>query len=220
MTNSEADRDGATPLENRSDMASDLLELESNLSVDRQQPIDLLVDRHDPIWRSSELNLSVAERSAIEIQTDTIVSIPPDWQTLNSNGDRDNMTGINSNDNIRSIDAAAQLDVNTELDLLLMSLQLATPHPPTPASISDSSSISNILTEISTAVPVTHIQESIQSLNASRQQLTIAQTQLEILARRNQTQVDRVDANVLEVKQIKFRIQQLAQHSKSQIEDA
>ncbi len=130
------------------------------------------------------------------------------------------ITGINSNTNVESIDAETQLDINTELDLLLTALQLATPQPPDRSSIPDASSISDILTQISTAAPVTHIQDSIQALNASRQQLTSVQTQLQILAQRNQTQVDRVDANVLEVKQIKFRIQQLAHHSKSQIESA
>ena len=219
MTNSAVDRDGSAPLENRDDRAANMLKLAANLSSDCQQPLDLLVSA-DSIPKSSELNLSAADRASIEVPTNTIASIPPDGQTLNSNYDRDHMTGINSNANVGSIDANEQSDVHTELDLLLTSLQLATPQPPTPVSTSDSSSIADILDQISTAVPVTHIQESIQALNSSRQQLTLAQTKLDILAQRNQTQVDRVDANVLEVKQIKFRIQQLAQHSKSQIESA
>jgi hypothetical protein len=221
MTNLATDRDGSTPLENRDDLGADMLELASNLSSDCQQPLDLSVDRDDSIPQSSKLSSSAGERSASEIPTNTIVRILPDWQISNSNCDRDDMTGINSNANVESIDSdIEQLDVNTELDLLLTSLQLATPQPPTPASTSDPSSISHILDQISTAVPVTHIQESIQALNASRQQLAVAQTQLEVLAQRNQIQVDRVDANVLEVKQIKFRIQQLAQHSKNQIKNA
>jgi|GEM_PF-5095903 len=76
------------------------------------------------------------------------------------------MTGINSNANIESIDATEQSGVNTKLDLLLTSLQLAAPHPPTPAAASNSNSITDILDRISTTVPVTHIQESIQALNA------------------------------------------------------
>jgi hypothetical protein len=219
LTNSAIDLDGSAPLENQGDLKSDLLELAANLSDECQQPPDLSVGIDPSILRSSKPNLSIDERSAIEMQATTTASISPDWQILNNNYDRDNMTEINSNANVGSSDTNEKSDVNTELDLLLTSLQLVTPHPPTPTSISDSSSIADIRDQISTAVPVTHIQESILALNASRQQLTIAQTQLEILAQRNQTQVDRVDANVLEAKQIKFRIQQLAQHSKGQIEN-
>lgn len=113
-----------------------------------------------------------------------------------------------------------QLDVKAELDSLLASLQVTTPHPLDGESTCESSSIANIFTNISTTNPVTHIQESIQELTTSREQLTIAKAQLQILAQFNQIQVDRVNESVIEVKQIKLRIQQLAQYSKNQINNA
>jgi hypothetical protein len=111
------------------------------------------------------------------------------------------------------------IDVNAELDLLLGSLQLATPQPPPLASpVTTNNSITDIQSRISTVEPVTHAQQLLQELNDARQQLTTAQTLLQLLNRRNQAQVDRVDANTQAVKQIKFRTQQLAQYSKSQVE--
>jgi hypothetical protein len=110
-------------------------------------------------------------------------------------------------------------DVNAELDLLLGALQLATPQPPPLAlSLTANDSITNIQSRISTVAPVTHAQQLLQELNDARQQLTTAQTLLQLLSRRNQAQVDRVDANTQAVKQIKFRTQQLARYSKSQVE--
>jgi hypothetical protein len=110
-------------------------------------------------------------------------------------------------------------DVNAELDLLLGALQLATPQPPPLGSpVTVNNSINNIQSRISTVAPVTHAQQLLQELNDARQQLTTAQTLLQLLSRRNQAQVDRVDANTQEVKQIKFRTQQLARYSKSQVE--
>jgi hypothetical protein len=105
-------------------------------------------------------------------------------------------------------------DVNAELDLLLGALQLATPQPPPPGS----TSIVDIRSRLSTVAPVTHTHQLIQELNDARQQLTAAQTILELLNRRNQAQVDRVDANTQEVKQVKLHTQQLALYSKSQVE--
>ncbi len=102
-------------------------------------------------------------------------------------------------------------DVNAELDLLLNSLQLATPQP-------GSASIEDIRLQISTVEPVTHTQQLLQELNDAREQLVAAQTILQLLNRRNQAQVDRVDINIQEVKQIKFHTQQLALYSKSQVE--
>jgi hypothetical protein len=109
-------------------------------------------------------------------------------------------------------------DVDAELDLLLGSLQLATPQPPQPVSAIPANSIDRIQSQISTVEPVTHTQQLLQELNEARQQLVTAQTLLQLLNRRNQVQVDRVDANTQEVKQIKFHTQQLALYSKSQVE--
>jgi hypothetical protein len=105
-------------------------------------------------------------------------------------------------------------DVNAELDLLLGSLQLATPQPPPP----ESTSIVDIRSRISTVEPVTHTHQLLQELNDARQQLTAAQAILELLNRRNQAQVDRVDTNTQEVKQVKLHTQQLALYSKNQVE--
>jgi hypothetical protein len=105
-------------------------------------------------------------------------------------------------------------DVNAELDLLLGSLQIATPQPPPP----ESTSIVDIRSRISTVEPVTHTHQLLQELNDARQQLTAAQAILELLNRRNQAQVDRVDTNTQEVKQVKLHTQQLALYSKNQVE--
>jgi chromosome segregation ATPase len=198
LTNSDNNLDRATSLENQG---------RPHLDTSEQQ---LNCDRTTP--QSIELNLAGTDRSLSVIQNTIVSDLDRDLQILNINFERDDIAGMSSNANSGSI------DVGTELDLLLTSLELATPHPPQSSVTGDDSSISSILAQISTSEPVTHIQESIQALNASREQLTIAQNQLQILGQRNQAQVERVDANVLEVKQIKFRIQQLAQHSKQQIE--
>ena len=108
--------------------------------------------------------------------------------------------------------------VTAELDSMLTSLQLTTPHPPQPNSKPESSSIVTIRSPSTTSEPVVSSDRLLQQLNEARQQLDTARTQLQTIEQRNQTQVDRVDANTLEVKQIKFRIQQLAQYSKSQVE--
>ncbi|WP_310489751.1 hypothetical protein [Chamaesiphon sp. VAR_69_metabat_338] len=109
-------------------------------------------------------------------------------------------------------------DVNVELDLLLGSLQIATPQPPQSGSAVTVNSIDRIPSRISTVEPVTHSQQLLQELNDARSQLTAAQTILQLLNRRNQAQIDRVDAHTQEVKQIKFHTQQLALYSKSQVE--
>ena len=109
------------------------------------------------------------------------------------------------------------LDVKAELDALLMSLQLTTPHPPNLGVVGEYDSISGILTTIATNEPVTHTQQLLEELNVSREQLTIACTELQALYHRNQAQIDRVDASLLQINGFKSRTQQLAQHSKNQI---
>lgn len=158
MTNSAIDLDGSAPPENQGYLASDLLELAANLSNDCQQLPGLSVGIDGSIPRSSEFNRSIDERSAIEAPTNTI------GQILNNNRDRDNMTGININANIESIDATEQSDVNTELNLLLTSLQLADPYPPTPTSVSNSNSITDILDRISTNVPLRELHKMIDPI--------------------------------------------------------
>jgi hypothetical protein len=108
------------------------------------------------------------------------------------------------------------VDVKTELDSLLIALNSATPHPPLAAV--ESSSMAGILTTISTTEPVTHTQALIQELNITRNQLAIASTELQVLHQRNHVQIDRADAHLFQAKQLKFRTQQLAQYSQSQVE--
>ncbi len=114
--------------------------------------MDRYRDRVNLIDRSS-----IAHRS-IESPTNTI------GQILNNNRDRDKMIGININANIESIDATEQSGVNTKLDLLLTSLQLAAPHPPTPTSVSNSNSITDILDRISTNVPLRELHKMIDPI--------------------------------------------------------
>ena len=216
MTNLAHNLDGTNPIDNRSHPNSEPIELTLTSASDCQQPDDLnsLYDPQQPLG----LNLAAAARSLNAIEITNVSDLDRDSQSLNANFDRDELKKIDSKTQSASIAINSSLDIHTELDLLLVALERSTPHPPAPGIETDASSISSILTQICTVEPVTHVQDSIQALNASREQLTLAQSQLQILAQRNQTQIDRVDANVLEVKQIKFRIQQLAHHSQSQIE--
>lgn len=105
-----------------------------------------------------------------------------------------------------SIDAA-QFDVKTELDSLLTSLQQTLPHPPNLTPTEESSSISDMLETI--------VNTDVRQLLA---QLKIAIAQLAVLDRRDRDRVDAVETSILQAKQLKFRTQQLAQHSKNQIE--
>jgi chromosome segregation ATPase len=116
--------------------------------------------------------------------------------------------------------ADENLEIEAELDALLASLQITTPQSPKFATDFDASSISGILTKISTTEPVTHTQQLLQELNAAREQLTISCTELKILHQRNQVQVDLIDANTLQVRQLKYRTQKLAQHTKDRVETA
>jgi predicted nucleic acid-binding Zn-ribbon protein len=118
----------------------------------------------------------------------------------------------------QSAPTTGEMDLETELDALLIALQLATPHPPNIDLVAKANSIDGILTSISTTAPVTHTQQLLQELNTTRSQLNAACTQLEILHQRNQVQVDRVDAHVRQAQQIKFSTQQLAQHSYERVE--
>ncbi|WP_310418073.1 hypothetical protein [Chamaesiphon sp. OTE_8_metabat_110] len=217
MTNSAHNLDRTTP-QDGSHPSSDSIELTLNPADDRLQSPDLMSEYDEATQQQLGFDVVGDDRSLSAIEITNISDRDRNLQILNDNGDRNDLKKIDSKHQSDSIEIDSSLDVRTELDLLLTALEQSTPHPPTPSLETDDSSISSILTQIATVEPVTHVQESIQALNASREQLTLAQSQLQILAQRNQTQIDRVDANVLEVKQIKFRIQQLAQHSKSQIE--
>jgi hypothetical protein len=107
------------------------------------------------------------------------------------------------------------LDVTAELDSLLISLDINNPQPPQLLeSINESSSISSNLASIA----ATQSQQIFQELNATRDRLITAHTDLQVIHQQNQVQVDVIDANVLEIKQLKSRTQQLATYSKNQLE--
>jgi hypothetical protein len=122
--------------------------------------------------------------------------------------------------------AGEQLDIKVELDLLLASLEQVIPHPPTRLGFASatrtqpnkSSSISGIRSKIIVTDPVTHTQQLLQELNITHEQLTTARTELNVLHQYNQAQVNCIDESMLEVKQLKFQTQQLAQYSKNQVE--
>jgi hypothetical protein len=109
-----------------------------------------------------------------------------------------------------------QLDIKAELESLLQSIRLTTPHIPDPAK--EHESISDGLAKIAAAEPIAHSQQLLAALNHSREQLEKSQTELLSLHQRNQSQIDTVDSSVLQVKQIKFRTQQLARHSQNQLQ--
>lgn len=121
--------------------------------------------------------------------------------------------------NSQAIDVSgAKLEVKAQLDAILASLRLANPQPPNVGENLDISSIEEIRANISTTEPVTHTEELIQELNAAREQLTLARTELQLLQQRNQLQVELVDANTQQVKLLKLHTQQLAKHSKERVE--
>ncbi|AFY96028.1 hypothetical protein [Chamaesiphon minutus] len=161
----------------------------------------------------------VSENSATDLDTLLLLGSSPEDianYTLSSTQERFDLHIPDTNNN--PIDrVTGEIDLEAELDALVISLQLATPHPQNLAPAEDNS-IDGILTSISTSAPVTHTQQLLQELNTTRAQLNAACTQLEILHQRNQLQVDRVDANVQQARQIKSSTQQLAQHSYERVE--
>ena len=124
-------------------------------------------------------------------------------------------------------------DVTAELDLLLISLEQANPHPPkivNPFSIAvlpeqnpererrqqESLSISETIEAIAATEIATNTQ-LYQELNNIHQQLMTARAELQTLHQRNQSQVDAVDANATQVNRLKVRTQQLAHYTKERV---
>jgi predicted nucleic acid-binding Zn-ribbon protein len=203
--------------DNRDDLYSEILEFEStnSRSIDRPpQPLDRtnLTQEIDLLTNSS--NLPVDGRSGR-----TIAAIFDETSNRASGEATAIAKSHLGNENLVTIESPEEnLEIEAELDALLASLQLATPQAPQLARAGDANSLADILTHISTTEPVTHTQQLLQELNTARSQLKIAGTELQILHQRNQVQVDLVDANTLQVKQLKFRTQQLAQHSQKRVE--
>ncbi len=117
---------------------------------------------------------------------------------------------------IDEVSSGEKFDLRTELESILQSLKLSIPQGPDLLTSEDS--ISDTLAQIAATAPIAHTQQLLEELDRSRQQLAISQTELKSLYQRHQSQIDAVDTRVLQVQQIKFRTQQLARHSQSQIE--
>jgi predicted nucleic acid-binding Zn-ribbon protein len=132
---------------------------------------------------------------------------------------------------IHILSSPERFDVEAELDSLSNILKSTDPHHLDPET--EWTSISETLATIAAAGPIAHSQQLLEELRATREQIAISHAQLQSLDRKNSEalvpkpdpaltellqRVDTVDTSLLEVKQLKFRTQQLARHSKNQIE--
>jgi predicted nucleic acid-binding Zn-ribbon protein len=205
--------------DNPNELHSETIEFKSNSpSIEPpQQPLEHVDDiSRDIDLLKTALNLPVEAHSQSEV-----TAIVGTTGTMSGCETDAAVKHCQWNENPATIESSDEdLDVTAELDALLASLQLATPQPPIVATDWDDNFISDILAKISTTETVTDTQELVKELNAARQQLTIACTELQFLHQRNQVQVDRIDANTMQVKQLNFCTQQLAQHSKERVETA
>jgi chromosome segregation ATPase len=111
---------------------------------------------------------------------------------------------------------APSFDVEAELDSLSSILKSTDSHHLDPET--EWTSISETLAIIAAATPIAQSQQLLAELHATREQLSLSHSQLQSLDRENRDRVDTIDTSLLEVKQLKFRTQQLARHSKNQIE--
>jgi chromosome segregation ATPase len=174
----------------RQDPSSEILELESITLENRDQ-----AENHPDLTRSRSPSTAIVKMTATEA-----LSSKPDIITQS----------------ITVGSTGEKLDIKAELDLLLKSLRIAPPYPPTSAL--DQDLISDNLAKIAAAAPIAHSQQLLAQLNFTREQLAEAHGDLQSLYQRNQVQIESVDTSVLQAKQIKFRTQQLARHSQNQIQ--
>ncbi len=155
------------------------------------------MDRQDP-------NSEIFELESIKPEIErSIIDVAP-------------QTVPNSSQPLRSATQIETSELRAELELLLKSLKLAAPHPPNQPLSQDF--ISETLTKIAAAEPIAHSQELLAELRVTRVSLDAARGELQSLHQSNQSQVDAVGLSVLQVKQVKFRTQQLARHSQNQIQ--
>jgi chromosome segregation ATPase len=119
-------------------------------------------------------------------------------------------------DRSTTLSPSEKLDLKAELESLLMSLQLAIPQPPISALTFESSLISGL----PSPETIAHTQQLLHALNTTHDRISSVYANLQVTHQSNQAQVDAIDGSILEVKQLKFRIQQLARHSKNQLEQA
>ncbi len=78
-------------------------------------------------------------------------------------------------------------------------------------------SIERNLAELAQLEPLSRGESLLQELRTTYDRLIGTQAELQLLQERDRSQIDVLEQQVLEVKQIKFRIQQIARHSKKQL---
>ncbi len=108
------------------------------------------------------------------------------------------------------------LDVTAELDLILKSLDLATPHPPDPKQTTHSESNFNSENPIDTEQAIQD-RQLFEELNTTRAQLATVATELQSWQQATRSDIEEIDASVRQLKQVKFRTQQLNRDSTNQI---
>jgi CRISPR/Cas system CSM-associated protein Csm2 small subunit len=193
----------------RQDRDSETLELESILPSE-QYPAIIDVDC-EPSRRELPSTEPLAEQRPIPAQNG---ATPRSKHLLTASDDRLHSSSIVTQ-SITIDSTGEKFDIRAELESILKSLKLPTSNK---SDRSPEDSISDTLAQIAAATPIAHSQQLLVELDRSREQLAISQAELESLHQRNQAQVDTVESSVLQVKQIKFRTQQLARHSQSQIQ--
>jgi chromosome segregation ATPase len=191
----------------RQDRDSETLELESMPS--EQYPAIIDVDCEPS--RRNLLPEQQLDRVAIPEQNG---SAPRSNQLLTAEHQSHSSSIVTQSITIDS--TGEKFDIRAELESILQSLKLTTPQRQELSPPEDT--ISDTLAQIAATAPLAHSQHLLHELDRSRQQLAISQAELQSLHQRNQSQIDAVDSSVLQVKQIKFRTQQLARHSQSQIQ--
>jgi hypothetical protein len=117
------------------------------------------------------------------------------------------------------------LDLYPNHDQEQLNLAVATPldfSDPTPSESASGEleadrSIERHLAELAQIDPYSRGQRLIQELCITRERLAESQTELQSIQQHNRLQLDALERNLLEAKQLKFRIQQIARHSKNQL---
>ncbi len=171
------------------------------------------VDRHDP-------NSEILELESIDPVPASNSNIP-DLQTVPGTvelpkAEEQRMKGTVVIKPLTISSTGEKFDIKVELDSLVTNLRLAEPHPP--RLDAHRLSIDESLAQIAAATPIAPDQRLLQELQATREQIALHHSEVQSLHHRSQSQVEAIDASVLQVKELKFRTQQLARHSKNQVE--
>jgi predicted nucleic acid-binding Zn-ribbon protein len=170
------------------------------------------VDRHDPnseILELESIDPVLASNSNIPDQqpVTTIVGLPKEEERK--------MKGSVIVKPLTISSTGEKFDIKVELDSLVTNLKLAEPHPPHPDP--HRLSIDESLAQIAAAAPIAPDRRLLQELQVTREQIALQHSEVQSLHHYSQSQVEAIDASVLQVKELKFRTQQLARHSKNQV---